>query len=221
MVTATAKNRIASNGHAKKKEETQEVAIRPIDIAEFEIPIQGTTPLIVHKFSEKARKSITDKQQQKAKGGREKRDPESEYYAAMYIMPGTGKPQDKKAKHGVPAAGFKKAACSACRYIDGINMTFAKGAFHVIDDAGGYVQINFKELRMREDTIRLPNKALDLRYRPEYIGWSCVLRIQYNRSAISAEQIVNMFHHAGFHIGWGELRPEKGFSNGMWTIRTQ
>jgi hypothetical protein len=212
MVTATApKNRISSNGHAKK-EKAEAVAIRPIDIAEFEIPIRGVTPLIVSKFSEKARTAIKEKQEQKAKTAKAKRDPNAEYLAAMYIMPGTGKAGDKNAKHGIPASGFKKGAISACRYIDGINMTFASGAFHVLDDSGGLVQINFKKVEMVEHGVRLANakRSFDLRYRPQYTDWSCVLRIRYNRSAISAEQIVNLFHHAGFHIGWGELRPEKG-----------
>ena len=217
MATAT-RSRISSNG---SKPQVEVVPVRPIDIREFQIPIRGVTPLIVHKFSEKARKSIEDKQQQKAKGGREKRDPHTEFLSALYMMPDSPAPLTKGARYGVPASGFKKAAVKACRYIDGINMTFASGAFHVLDDAGGMVQLKCSEPTMREDTIRLPNKNLDLRYRPEFAEWSCILRIRYNASAISAEQIVNLFHHAGFHIGWGELRAEKGFSNGMFEVITK
>lgn len=217
MATST-KNRISQNGHARVNVKAEIVALRPIDIREFQIPIRGITPLIVHKFSDKARTSIKDKQEQKAKGGREKRDPNAEYLAAMYVMPGTGEPGSKSAKYGVPAAGFKKSAIKACRYIDGMTMTVVSGAFQVLEDAGGLVQIKYGEVHMREDAIRLPNKALDLRYRPEFTDWSCVLRVRYNHSAISPEQIVNLFQHAGFHVGWGELRPEKGYSNGMFEV---
>ena len=52
--------------------------------------------------------------------------------------------------------------------------------------------------------------SLDLRYRPSFDDWGCVLRIRYNASAISPEQIVNMLSHAGFHIGICEMRPERG-----------
>lgn len=199
------------------------IVIQPIDIRNFEMGIRGTSPLIVQKFSEKARKSIKDKQEQKAKGGREKRDPHAEFLAALYVMPGTGAPGSKTAKYGIPAAGFKKAAVSACRYIDGINMRFASGAFHVLEDAGGLVQLKCSQPYMREDTVRLlgPSRPLDLRYRPQFDEWSCVLRIRYNASVISAEQIVNLFHHAGFHIGWGELRAEKGYSNGTFEVVTK
>jgi len=229
--TATApKNRISENGngHAKKTDaapasKSEQVSIRPIEIRSFEIPIRGTSPLIVHKFSEKARKSIKDKQEQKAKGGKEKRDPHAEFLAALYVMPGTGEAGSKTAKYGIPASGFKKAAIKACRYIDGINMTFAAGAFHVGEDAGGLIQIKCSPPVMREDTVRIGQKKdiLDLRYRPQFDEWSCILRIRHNASVISAEQIVNLFHHAGFHIGWGELRAEKGYSNGTFEVVTK
>ncbi len=225
---------VRENGHArftsedvlqaaagkKSGQKVEQVELRPIDIKSFKLTIVGTSPLIVHKFSEKSRKQIADKQQQKAKGGRDKRDPHSEFLAALYMMPGSPAPLSKGAKYGIPASGFQKAAMKACRYIQGINMTFAAGAFFVREDSGGLVQIKCSKPFMREDTIRLPNKNLDLRYRPEFSEWSCELTIDYNASAISAEQIVNLFHHAGFHIGWGELRREKGFSNGAFAVKT-
>lgn len=229
MTTAT-----KENGHArftseqvlqaaaasKAKQRPEKVEIPELAIRTFKLQIVGTSPLIVHKFSEKSRKQIADKQQQKAKGGRDKRDPHAEFLAALYMMPGSPAPLSKGAKYGIPASGFQKAAMKACRYIDGINMTFAAGAFFVREDSGGLVQMKCSKPVMREDTIRLPNKNLDLRYRPEFSEWSCELTIDYNASAISAEQIINLFHHAGFHIGWGELRREKGFSNGAFAVKT-
>ena len=199
------------------------VTIHPIDIRTFEIPIRGTSPLVVHKFSEKSRKAIKEKQEKKAKAARETRDPHAEFLAALYVMPGTGEPGSKTAKYGIPASGFKKASISACRYIDGINMTFAAGAFHVMEDAGGLVQLKCSQPHMREDTVRIggQKKTMHIAYRPQFDEWSCVLRIRYNASAISPEQIVNLFHHAGFHIGWGELRPEKGYSNGSFEVVTK
>ena len=200
------------------------ITLLAIDVKEFSIPINGTSALIVNKFSNKARTAIKEKQEQKAKGARAKRDPHAEYLEAMYVMPGTGKPGSKSAKYGVPAAGFKNAAISSCRYIEGMAMTFAKGAFHVMEDAGGLLQIKHDKNspHMREDAVRLAGvgSPLDLRYRPEFTNWSCILRVKYNARAISPEQIVNMFNVAGFHIGVCEMRPEKGYQNGMFEVVT-
>lgn len=215
MATAV-KNRL--NGKAGTEEV---VKLKPIDIREFTIGIRGTTPLVVHKFSEKAKKQIEDKQQKKAKVAREVRKPDEEFKNAVYLMPDSGPVLTKTAKYGIPAAGFKRAAIKACRYIDGIAMTFASGAFHVLDDAGGLVRIETPHPTMREDTVRLESGVLDLRYRPEFATWACKLRIKYNAACISPEQIVNLFHHAGFHVGWGEMRPEKGLSYGMFEVVTQ
>jgi hypothetical protein len=217
MVQAAKKLATAGrNGH-----EATEVRIPTLDVRTFEIELRGTAPIIVHKFSDKARRQIEDKQQQKAKTGKQKRDPKAEYLAAFYLMPGSPAAETKGARYGVPAAGFKKAAVKACRYIDGVTMTFANGAFHVLEDAGGLVELRHKAPpHMREDTVRLASGVLDLRYRPEFTDWGVTLRIRYNASVMSPEQIVNLFHHAGFHVGWGELRPEKGYSNGTWDVVT-
>ena len=212
------KNRLAAlNG----QEEEQEVMLQPIDIREFELTLTGTSPLIVHRFSEKAKKSIEDKQQKKATQAKAKRVPRDEYLAAFYML--SGKPDTKSAKYGFPAAAFKHVSVGACRYIDKMTMTVARGAFHVKALRDGLVEITSKKPpRMREDAVRLsgPGSSLDLRYRPEFADWSVTLRIQYNASAITPEQIVNMFSIGGFSIGVAELRPERGGSNGMFAVQT-
>lgn len=208
---------------AKKatSKKTEVVELKPIQVAEFDFTIRGTSSLIVQQFSEKNRGAIEDKQGQKAKGAREKRNPNAEYLAAHYCMPGTGKAGDKKTKYGVPAAGLKNCAVTACRFVDGMQMTFARGAFHVLEDAGGLVVVKYKATNMRTDTVRLPNGNLDLRYRPEFHDWSIRVRIRYNKTAISPEQIVNLFNNAGFGVGLCEWRPEKNGSHGMFEVATK
>ena len=224
-------NRVAEQleamiGTAKKPAAKSEVATIPtLNIQQFTLQVVGTTPLIVHAFSAESHGAlaIEAKQQKKAKTAKQARDPEAEYAECFYMMPGSSPPWTKGARYGIPAAGFKKAAISACRYIDGINMRFASGAFFVLQDGGGNVEMECSEPTRRKDTVRIGNQKniLDIRYRPEFADWKCKLRIRYNAAVISAEQVVNLFHHAGFHIGWGEMRPEKGgYSYGMFEVRT-
>jgi hypothetical protein len=222
MAATATKNRIAQNGHSAALPKAERVELKPIDIRTFKLPIKGTSPLIVHKFSEKAKKQIEDKQQKKAKGAKEARDPKSEYLAACYVMPESPPAGEKKARYGVPASGIKNALVSACRFVDGMQMTFARGAFHVMEDAGGLVEISYDTMRMREDTVRLngPGSPLDIRYRPEFTEWSLVCVVRYNAAAISPEQIVNLANVAGFSIGLCEWRPERDGSYGMFEVVT-
>jgi hypothetical protein len=60
----------------KMKTKTQSVEILEFQIQQVTIPITGISPLIVHRFSEKAMKMIQDKQAGKAKNKKhDVRDP--------------------------------------------------------------------------------------------------------------------------------------------------
>lgn len=220
MVTATMP--ASRNGHATKPDK-ESIKIPSLDQRVFSIQVVGITPLIMHKFSDEGRTAIEERQQKKAKTAKAARNPEQEVKNCFYLMPGSGPAMSKTAKYGFPASGFKKAAVSACRFVDGFSMVMANMAFHVLEDAGGFVALETNAPVARTDTVRIGGigKTLDLRYRPEFTEWKCTLRIRYNAAHTSAEQIVNLFHHAGFHVGVGEMRPEKGgYSCGMFEVRT-
>ena len=226
MATAT-KNGASTNGHAKNRLPAEMQAAVPVslqkpDIRILEINLKGVTPLIVHAFSAKSQKQIEDKQQQVAKGPREKRDPRQEYLNAFYMMPGSPAPETKGARYGIPASGFKRACEGVCagKFVNGITGTFCKRAFFVLDDGGGMVELKCSKPVMRTDIVRIGTfgKTPDPRYRPEFKDWACTLRIRYNATVITPEQIVNIFMYAGLHEGWGEMRAGKGYGNGQWEV---
>lgn len=198
----------------EKKVSLVDLTIPPMLLKTVKIKLKGITPLIVNKFSCKSQKQIADKQQGKAKDKKPPKDPKADFEAATYFMPGS-----KNKKYGFPASGFKQAAVSACRYVDGITMTHVKGSFHVLGDL---VEIKIKgKPNMREDTVRIGGfgaKVADLRYRPEFVDWTCELVIRYNTSAITAEQIAHLLNVAGFSIGVGDWRPERDGSFGMFEV---
>lgn len=176
---------------------SKEIFIPAIQIGKLIIDVEGDTSLICHKWSEKAKKQIKDKQAKKAKAAKEARDPEAEYIASLYQHPEGG--------FGFPAIGFKKAMVGACRYADAIPMTVARGGFFV---EGELIKINGTP-EMREDMVRIGMGTSDIRYRGEFKSWSATIEISYNESILSPEQIVNLLNIAGFAVGVGEHRPEK------------
>ena len=172
------------------------------------LTVKGDSPLICHAWSDKAKKMMLDKQMKKAKGGKEAKDPEQDFYDSLYHHPDGG--------YGFPVVGFKASAVSACRYVDGLPMTVARGAFHI---NGELVKLEGSDPTMREDMVRVGMGTADIRYRGQFDPWSAKLDLVYNPQALSIEQIVNLFNIAGFGVGVGEWRPEKDGQYGRFHVQ--
>lgn len=171
------------------------------------IKVVGSSSLITHPFSEKALKSIEDKQGGKAKAGKHAaRNPEQEYHDSMYIR--------EDGSYGFPAIGFKGAVVTAANDA-GIQKVLARRAFHVVD--GELVKID-GEPSMRTDRVIIGMGTTDVRYRAEFKSWSADIPIVFNEGVISLEQLVNLFRIAGFGVGIGEWRPERNGIHGTWEV---
>lgn len=189
--------------------ETQFVINRP-NIQKISVNIIGTSPLIMHKFSEKARKQMLDKQMKKAAKKTEARDPEKEFQDSIY--------RNSKGDVAFPANAVKQAIVSAARSVDGLPMTILRASVFVRGDEQDLIPVEYKELRMREDTVKIGQGTTDLRFRGELIGWSIALPIEFNADVISAEQVLNLIQIAGFSNGLGEWRPERNGNYGTFTL---
>jgi len=196
----------------------QPVALLAIDVRTMLVPLVGTSPLIVHRFGDKARRQIEDKQQKKAKTAKAPRDPEADFLASLYPMPGH-EAGAEGAIYGFPASAFKNSAVDACSFISGLTKVLARGAFHIQEETGGLVQLEYKRLAQRCDTVTIAMGTRDLRYRAEFSGWKATLRVQYNAAVISPEQIINLYNVAGFSIGVGEWRPQRDGSYGRFSVQ--
>ena len=194
------------------KQATTEIVLPKLEPATMEITLVGDSPLVAHKWSEKAKEMMRAKQQKKATAKREAKDPEAEFEAARYRMP--------DGRDGFPVTAFKKAAVDACSHVSGVTKVEARGAFHV-NLSEELIPLEIQAApKMREDIMRVGMGVADLRYRPHYEPWSVRLNIHFNPNVLSAEQIVNLFNTAGFAIGVGEGRPQKNGQFGMFHVAT-
>lgn len=184
-----------------------EVTVVEFKIHHVPILIKGISPLIVHAWSEKSKKMISDKQAGKAQSRKHDiRNPEEEFQAAKHIS------ADGKWE-GYPAAGFKAAMIRGAKMI-GMVMKDTQTAFfiHADDEETQLVKIIGKS-RMRSDMVRVGMGASDIRYRPEYVDWSAKLNVEFNAGVLSIDQIHQLVKAAGYGCGIGEMRPEKGKFN--------
>lgn len=201
------------------------------DIRELKIPIVGTTELITEPLSEKAKRQMREKQFGLPSAGREVKDPLACFLDSLYtIKPGKvrGNFEEKRedlhpdvwiegGEYAMPAIAFKCAAVEACTQLGKgvITKVAARQCFHVI---GTLVPIFGCNPRMREDWVNNNNGSPDVRYRAGFPEWRCSIHIRYNARAMTAEQIVNLFVYAGFGVGVGGYRPERGGYCGCFTV---
>jgi hypothetical protein len=183
-----------------------------LDIRLMRVKIVGDAPLIVHKFADKQKKQMLDKQMGVAKSGRPFKVPEEDFQDSLYLHPGGG--------YGFPAQAFKNAAVSACTSLGKtITKVQARQAFHVSGEFAPDLVKIAGEPSMREDTVRIDKgKTADIRYRGEFKTWNCNLVIRYNAQVLSDEQIINLLNIAGFAVGVGEWRTERGGQFGLFHV---
>jgi hypothetical protein len=189
----------------------------------MQLRLEGDSPLVCHRFDEKAIKMILDKQMGKAAKGRDKKAPSEDFFRAFYVMPGTTPvlhdedPENvwAEGRFGFPAIGLKAAAVRAATDVQ-LKMTDMRRAFHIPTEL---VEIKSeKNPVMRMDMVRVGMGTADVRFRPEFQNWHTDVDIRYNEAVISIEQIVNLFNLAGFGVGIGEWRPEKEGQWGMFHV---
>ena len=149
--------------------------IPAIEISTFELTLVGDSPLIVHAWSDKAKKEILDKQMKVAKTKtRSIRNPAGDFIDSLYWL--TEKPAEPTmeafyqaveagAQFGFPSVAFKAAAVSA-GFRTGVtkNKTIPNSAFHI---NGDLVRIHGTPT-IREDMVRVGMGVADLRYRGEF-----------------------------------------------------
>jgi len=207
------------------KKENVGIELPALNIGYMEVTLIGDSPLIVHAWSEKAKKEMLDKQMKKAKSAKEPKDPKADFEASMYRMDDGG--------YGFPSVAFKGAAVTAGTSVAGLTKIQARQAFHILgedaDIEGAFegsksrvnlVRIEGSEPTMREDMVRVGMGTADLRYRPEFTSWRVKIGVRYNRNVLSEAQILNLLNVAGFAVGVGEWRPEKDGQYGMFHVAT-
>lgn len=222
----------------------EQVTIKPLKITRIPIRIVGDTPLIVHAWSEKAKKQMLDTQIGKGKTNKKpEKIPFDDFARALYWitpMPETaiidGVTGDERmvvtkelfdeavqngAKFGFPANSFKMAANSSAYRLGWVkNQMGLRGAYFLnAEDGGELVQIKGDTPIMREDMVKVGMGTADLRYRPEFRNWYCDMILEYNMSGdMKLDDIISCIQAGGYVCGVGEWRPEKDGNFGKFHI---
>jgi len=188
----------------------ENIAIKKIVPTQITFSIKGTSPLIMHAWSQKALAGIRDPQGRK-KLPKTKRDPKAEGEAAAHVT--------ADGKYGIPAGAIKKCLINAAHKDYGIEKTLVrKSVFVLCKDENNIIEIKSDEPVIREDIVRIGINQTDLRYRPEFRNWSAVITLEVDYEILNENDIINLAERAGFGVGLLEWRPEKGGDWGRFEV---
>lgn len=211
---------------AKKTEGEIAIKVPQINIQSIRVKIKGkeSSSLIIHKWSEKAKKEMLDKQTGNKVKAKEFKSPIRDCIEATYWLSHEPKEYTEEAfqqaildgaTFGFPSTGIKQAVASAA-----YRNKISKDKVSIL--ASFFVKGEFIEIKgiptVREDMVVIANGSADLRYRPEFKEWTSELEIEYNADLITPLELINLINLAGFSVGIGEWRVEKGGQSGMFEV---
>lgn len=206
------------------------IEIKPIKIKKVNLRIVGDTTLIMHAWSEKAKREMLDKQMKVTKTkAREAKNPVEDFIRSMYWlspMPTEFTPEAYEqaiaegARFGFPVTAFKQAAISAAYRMGWSKDKMSlRGVFFIDGDENQMLEIHSDPPIIREDMVKVGMGTADIRYRGEFRNWWADMTISYNENGqTSVEQIINIINAGGYVCGVGEWRPERDGQHGMFHV---
>jgi hypothetical protein len=203
----------------------EKVLIKALERSRMRVVLMGESPLIVHQWEQKAKLEMLRKQL-RIPAVREPKDPYQQFLGSMYRFEDGG--------YGFPATGVKEALATATTDLEGIFKTqiyrnifitgrrgFSIGAFADIKTPHELLELySPNPPQMREDMVRLSGigRTADIRYRAEFWPWAVRFNLMFLPDFIDSQSILNLLSQAGFTIGLGEWRQEKGGNSGAFHV---
>lgn len=197
---------------AKSKKESESDVSMEIDIQKIviEVCILGSTPLVMNRLSEKARRELLLPAPPKNKAGRTanlKHIPADEYRQSVYRFRDDSAPT----RLLLPAGAFKRAMASAALDIPGATKA-QMGRLTSIPMVDvpiyGIPQLFMATVR-QADIKRTP----DIRTRAILPRWACRLKIGFLSPVLKESGVIKLLAAAGVIIGVADWRSEKGAGN--------
>jgi len=194
----------------------QTVQIKPPNFKTASFHIKGTSPLVIHRFSQKVKDSFQAKMETgKAAGSKKDRTAvtmEELFDAARY--------RSAAGWDGFNASAMRCAMISACRLV-GFKMTLAKLSVVVLEDGRDATEPQIPLIRiigkpiLQKDIGRTETGVAMLIVRPAYHDWAADVRIRWDADQFTLEDISALLMRVGQQVGIGEGRNDSKNSCGM------
>ena len=199
-----------------KSTTSTEIVVHPIQTESLTFAVLGTTPIILNRLAEKARRELLLPAGRKTaadKAANLKHDPIVEFRAAPYTLTDP----DAPTLLAHMASAFKGAMCTAALDLPGAKKTQIGRLVYV---EGQYVPLyGIPDLFMAITRSADINRTPDVRTRAIVDRWAALVTVTYAAPLLNARSITNLLAAAGTICGVGDWRPEKGKGNyGQFTL---
>lgn len=201
---------------ATKKDELEQVQIVELKRARIVYHVVGETPLLMNSMSVKAQRELLLPRGRKTaveKQGSLKHEPLQEYRDSIY-----------RARRGSDTVlallntQFKAALCTAALDIPGAKKAQI-GRLTSIEGGERLPLYGVPEIFCSVVRSADINKTPDIRTRCIVPRWACKVEVTYTVPVLNATVISSLFATAGYTMGVGDWRPQKGSGTfGRWRI---
>jgi hypothetical protein len=173
----------------------------------FNVIIQGTSPLLQHRFSEEDKAQVQSGTSTSIK----KNDPEEMAERAAYRLPSGElyQPSDHIERSCVQAAGLHKIGRRSAKSVAG-------AAFCI---APREIPHGLREYVVDSRRAVIPSTGASVvRHRPRLDAWRLSFTLEIDDELIAAPLAKQILIDAGKRIGIGDFRPSKGGPFGRFTV---
>lgn len=182
-------------------------------------PIVGTSPLVICRFSVKAKGGIAEEHAKPGGRGRSTRGKKMIDHAAAYEE---CRYRNVKGWEGFHASAPRNGMISACRLV-GFKMTIAKLSVFIVPDGYDQVEPQIPLIRlydckpeMQQDAVRNTNTGqFSVTTRAAYHNWKADLKIKWDTDQFALQDVANLLQRVGTQIGFGCGRYDSPESAGM------
>lgn len=189
---------------AKQTSGEAELIIPPLQQGRIKLRLIGTTPLYQNRMAAKAKQQLLVGGAKKTKAERAtiKHNPLQEYRDSAEILT-TG-----PTALGLNVIAVKAAMSTAALETPGIAKTTAQRLLYM---PGSFAAL-YGTPQLKMDVVRSAdiNRTPDVRTRCYLPQWGAEIEIHFVSPQLSATSVVNLLCNAGFLIGVGDFRQEKG-----------
>lgn len=193
----------------KKAQVDKAVSVQPMKLVTIQLQLVSSNSLLMHKLGDTSDKTKYS---------------DSELFAnALYHAHGS---TENKPLYGLPAAAFNRAIEAAARFHKvkkDHGQAFWKGAIRISADPLGMIPFTrWTSPVLAKTQGRNPSTGGVIPVvRARFDKWEAVLQIGFNETIIPYDVIVNQVIYAGFHVGVGAFRAEKGGTHGTFDVKVR
>lgn len=189
---------------------SDQIDILQVERATLEVCVLGTSPIILNRMSEKAKRELLMPKGRKTaveKATTLKHNPMEEFRASPYRLASESAPT----LLAVLSTSFKGAMANAALDLPGAKKAQIGRLVHVDGDMVplfGIPQLFMSTVRSAD-----MNKTPDIRTRAIVARWACRVSITYTKPLMRPQAVANLLAASGIIDGIGDWRPEKGKGN--------